>query len=78
MSKNASGLPPRRRRGQRVGPHDRHGRRLELVTDSWIAELADLAVPPRRASRRADGSRATIVRIVERDSRRGSAPSSPA
>jgi hypothetical protein len=37
--------PPRpRRRARRASTNDRNGRRLELVTDSWIAELADMAV----------------------------------
>ena len=73
MSNNASGLPPRRRRGRRVAAHARHRRHLELVTDGWIAELADLAVLRQRASRRADGPSASVVRIVDRDPRPGSA-----
>jgi hypothetical protein len=53
--------PPRpRRRARRASTNDRNGRRLELVTDSWIAELADMAVvvpidgraPGRRPTRR--------------------------
>jgi hypothetical protein len=78
MSNNASGLPPRPSRGQRVGAHDRQGTHLQLVTENWIAELADLVVLPQRASRRADGSRATVVRIDDRHPPRDSAPSAPA
>ena len=73
MSNNASGLPPRRDRGRRVAARDRHGRHLELVTEGWIAELADLAVLRQRARRRADGPSASVVRIVDRGPRPGSA-----
>ena len=73
MSNTASGLPPRWGRGRRVVARDRHGRQLELVTEGWIAELADLAVLRQRASRRADGPAASVVRIVDRDPRPGSA-----
>ena len=73
MSNNAPGRPPRRGRGRRVAARDRHGRHLELVTEGWIAELADLAVLRQRASRRADGPSASVVRIVDRDPRPGSA-----
>ncbi len=73
MSNNASGGPPRWGRGRRVLARDRHGRHLELVTEGWIAELADLAVLRQRASRRADGPSASVVRIVDRDPRPGSA-----
>jgi len=73
MSNNASGLPPRWGRGRRVVARDRHGRHLELVTEGWIAELADLAVLRQRASRRAEGPAASVVRIVDRDPRPGSA-----
>jgi hypothetical protein len=64
MSNNASGLPPRRERGRRVAARDRHERHLELVTEGWIAELADLAVLRQRASRRADGPPASVARVV--------------
>ena len=73
MSNNASGLPPRRDRGRRVAARDRHGRHLELVTEAWIAELADLAVLGQHASRRAGGPSASVVRIVDRGPRPGSA-----
>ena len=69
MSNNASGLPPRQGRGRRVAARDRHGH-LELVTEGWIAELADLGVLRQRTSRRADGPFALVVRIVDRDPRR--------
>ena len=45
----------------------------ELVTEGWIAELADLTVLRQRASRRADGPSASVLRIVDRDPRPGSA-----
>ena len=67
MSNDASGLPPRRGRGRRVEARDRHDRHLELVTDGWIAELADLVVLPQRASRRGEGPSAPVVRSVDRD-----------
>jgi len=50
---------------------------LELVTEGWIAELADLAVLRQRASRRADATSASVVRIVDRDPRRGLPSSLP-
>jgi len=77
MSNNASGLPPRQGRGRRVADRDRHGRHLKLVTEGWIAELADLAVRRQRASRRADGPSALVVRIVDRDPRRARPSSLP-
>ena len=77
MSNNASGLPPRRERGRRVVARDRDGRHLELVTEGWIAELADLGVLRQRASRRADGPSASVVRIVDRGPRRALPSSLP-
>jgi hypothetical protein len=59
---------------RRVSADSRHGRHLELVTDRWITELADLAVL-RPAGRPADGPRAVTAR--DRDPRPGSAPSRP-
>jgi hypothetical protein len=69
----------RRRRRRRRIPTAQHRRRhLELVTDGWIAELADLAVLPSRAHRAADGRRAKVVPIGDRDRRPDSLPLGPA
>jgi hypothetical protein len=78
MSNNASGLPPSGSRGRGVGAANRHGRHLQLVTESWIAELADLAVLPPRSGRGASVGGARVVRIVDRDLRRAAGPPSPA
>ena len=44
-------------RGRRVSAEDRHGRHLELVTERWIADLAELVVLQPRSSRAASGVR---------------------
>jgi hypothetical protein len=65
-------------RGRRVAADDRHGRHLELVTDRWIAELAEVVVLPQRANRLADGPRAAVLRTRDRGPAPGSGPLSPA
>jgi hypothetical protein len=74
MSDDAFSARRRLSRGRRVSADDRHGRHLELVTDRWIAELAELVVLQPRASDVAGGVRAT----PDRGPRPGSAPSGPA
>lgn len=44
MSKDTISARRRLRRGRQTSTNDRQGRHLELVTDSWIAELAELVV----------------------------------
>jgi hypothetical protein len=63
---------PRRPRARRVSADDRHDRHLELVTDGWVAELADLVVLRPLAGRLADPRRAMIVRAADRVPRPGS------
>jgi hypothetical protein len=58
MSDNASSARRRLSSGRRVSAEDRHGRHLELVTDRWIAELAELVVLTPRASRAVGAVRA--------------------
>jgi hypothetical protein len=75
MSDDAFSARRRLSRGRRVSADDRHGRHLELVTDRWIAELAELVVLQPRASHTVDGVRPRLVRTPDRDARPGSAPS---
>lgn len=64
MSNDASRRGRRRNHGRRVpAAGDRHARHLELVTENWVAALADLAVLPQRAIRPVDGPRATVTRL---------------
>lgn len=49
----------RRLRRRRVSADVRRGRHLELVTDRWSAELAELVVLQPRARREPDGPPAT-------------------
>jgi hypothetical protein len=50
---------------------------VELVIEGWIAELVDLDVLRKRASRRADRPSASVVRIVDRGTRRALPSSLP-
>jgi hypothetical protein len=69
---------PTRPRLRLVSADGRHGRQLELVTDGWVAELADLVMLRALPGGGTDSPRATIVRAIDRDPRPGSDPLSPA
>ena len=66
MSNNASGLLTASDRGRRIATVIADGRHLELVTEGWIAELADLAV---LRQRRAAADRTICVGPANRRSR---------
>jgi hypothetical protein len=78
MSDDAFSARRRLSRGRRVSAGDRLGRHLELVTDRWMAELAELVVLPERANRLADGRRAAVLRTPDRRPAPGPGPVSPA
>jgi hypothetical protein len=64
----------RLRRRQRISPDAHRGRHLELVSDRWIAELAELVVLGPCVSDEPDPRRAS----PRPDPRTGFRPSSPA
>lgn len=69
----------RRLRGRRhVSPVARPGRHLELVTDRWIADLAELVVLRPRARREPDGRPRLPASEPDRDPQAGFGPSSRA
>ena len=71
--------PKPRSRGPRTSADDRHRRHLlELVTDTWIAELAEVVVMPRRTGNDAAGRQVAIARAADRERRPGVAPLRPA
>lgn len=54
---------------RRTAANAPHGRRLELVTDSWIDELAELVALQPRASREVDDVPPTPAPGTDRDPR---------
>lgn len=69
---------PPRPRGRPRSRDGRQGRHLELVTDTWVGELADLVVLRPVAGGQTDSPRSMIRRAEDRYPRPGSTPPSPA
>jgi hypothetical protein len=65
-------------RGRRASLDEPYRRHLELVTDGWIAELAEVVVLAAPAGGVAVGARSSVPQSLGRGSLSESAPSSPA